>query len=133
MKLSKNKGFLLIVLIVCVLGILTARFIQVNRDYRIREGDISTDWKTKIEQAENSQETEATSETESGENSTVKINLNTASKERLMDIPGVGEKRAEEIINYRESVGKFTKIEELKNIKGLGGKTFEKLKDYVEV
>ena len=131
MKMLKTKRYLLLIAVVCVLGVLTARYIQVNQDYRVREGDISADWKTKIEQAESEPETSV--ETEGGQNNTIKINLNTASKERLMDIPGVGEKRAEDIIQYRESVGKFTKIEELKNIKGLGGKTFEKLKDHVEV
>ena len=131
MKMPKTKRYLLLIAVVCVLGVLTARYIQVNQDYRVREGDISADWKTKFEQAESEPETSV--ETEGGQNNTIKINLNTASKERLMDIPGVGEKRAEDIIQCRESVGKFTKIEELKNIKGLGGKTFEKLKDHVEV
>lgn len=48
------------------------------------------------------------------------INVNTADKDLLMSIKGVGEKRAEAIINYREQNGPFKNIEQLAEIKGLG-------------
>lgn len=65
-------------------------------------------------------------------NSTGKINLNTASKEELLTLTGIGEKKAEEIIEYRNQ-NKFESIDDLKNISGIGDKTFEKLKDNISV
>ena len=58
-----------------------------------------------------------------------KININTASKNRLQDINGVGEATAEKIINYREENGGFNSIEEIMNIEGIGLKTFNSMKD----
>ncbi len=60
---------------------------------------------------------------------TNKINLNTATKNELMTINGIGEVTAGKIIEYREENGDFIYISDLKNIKGIGDKTFEKLKD----
>jgi len=57
-----------------------------------------------------------------------KINLNTATKQDLMMLPKIGSVTADRIIGYRAQVGKFSKIEELKNVKGIGDKTFERIK-----
>lgn len=60
------------------------------------------------------------------------VNLNTATKKELMTLDGIGDKKAEEIIKYREKTP-FQKIEDLKNIKGIGDKLFDKIKDKIEV
>ncbi len=57
-----------------------------------------------------------------------KININTASREELIRLPGVGEKTAELILQYREENGGFASIEEIQNVKRIGMKTYEKLK-----
>ena len=68
---------------------------------------------------------------ESQSKDTSKINLNQASETELQTLPGVGQKKAQEIIRYREENGGFKTIEDLKNISGFGEKTFEKLKELI--
>lgn len=60
------------------------------------------------------------------------VNINTASKEELMTLKGIGETTAEAIIEYRKE-NKFTKIEDIKNVKGIGNKKFESIKKDIEV
>ena len=62
-----------------------------------------------------------------------KININTASKEELTTLPGVGESKAEAIIKYREDNGNYEKIEDIKNVSGIGESAFEKIKDNITV
>lgn len=61
------------------------------------------------------------------------ININTAPLEELKKITGVGDVKAQSIIDYRDKNGGFKSIEELKNIDGIGSKTFEKIKDQVGI
>ena len=62
-----------------------------------------------------------------------KVNINTASKEQLMQLPGVGESRAEGIITYRTEHGNFSSIEEIKNVSGIGDAIFSRMKDKITV
>ncbi|MDD6236832.1 MAG: helix-hairpin-helix domain-containing protein [Clostridiales bacterium] len=62
-----------------------------------------------------------------------RININTASAEQLMEIDGLGETLAARIIAYRKVHGAFTDIAQLKNIKGIGEKKFEEMKEYITV
>ncbi len=58
------------------------------------------------------------------------VSINTATKEELMTISGIGESKAEAIIEYRKSK-KFETIEEIKEVSGIGDSLFEKIKDYI--
>lgn len=64
---------------------------------------------------------------------TSKININTASQEELDSLPGIGESTALKIIKYRKENGKFSKIEDLKNVSGIGEAKFNQLKDLITV
>ena len=59
------------------------------------------------------------------------ININNASLEELMMLPKIGKAKAENIINYRMKIGKFTSIEQLKNVDGLSDAIFEEIKSLV--
>jgi competence protein ComEA len=63
--------------------------------------------------------------------STPTVNLNTATLDQLTALPGIGPKTAELILQYRTKNGGFKKIEELMNIKGIGEKSFLKIKPLV--
>jgi competence protein ComEA len=62
-----------------------------------------------------------------------KINLNKADETELQNLPGIGPAKAAAIIEYRSTSGPFNAVEDLKNVSGIGDKTFEKLKDLVSV
>src|SRR4051794_9492347 len=64
---------------------------------------------------------------------TTPVNLNTASAAQLEALPGVGPSTAKRIIEYRQKNGSFKKIEELMNVKGIGEKSFLKLKPHIIV
>ncbi|MCK4358721.1 MAG: ComEA family DNA-binding protein [Candidatus Cloacimonetes bacterium] len=62
-----------------------------------------------------------------------KININSASKPHLMSLTGIGEGKANAIIEYRKTNGPFKSIEEIKNVKGIGESIYQKIKDKIEV
>lgn len=61
------------------------------------------------------------------------INLNEADAKRLELLPGIGENTANKIIIFRTKVGRFTSLEQLMEVKGIGEKKFEKIKKYIYI
>lgn len=88
----------------------------LENDVKIEKDDIVTD-----------------KEAESTLKETGQIDLNTASLEEIMTVPGIGEKKAQDIIDYRLEHGFFESVEELKEISGIGDATFEKIRSYFKV
>lgn len=64
---------------------------------------------------------------------TEKININTATLEELMSLKGIGDAKAEAIIEYREAHGPFKCIDDLKNVKGIGDKIFDSIKSEITI
>jgi len=62
-----------------------------------------------------------------------KIDLNSATAEQLATLPGIGAATARLIIEHRTNVGKFNRVEELLNVKGIGEKKFEAIKDMLTI
>ena len=74
--------------------------------------------------------TKSESATKNDNQSNEKVSINTATKEQLMTLTGIGESKADAIIEYRENK-KFETIEELKEVSGIGDSLFEKIKDHI--
>nr|WP_241559284.1 helix-hairpin-helix domain-containing protein [Lysinibacillus halotolerans] len=66
-------------------------------------------------------------------NTNDKVNINNADEATLTTLPGIGPSKAQAIISYREENGPFESIDELKNVSGIGDKTFEKLMDLIDI
>ena len=62
-----------------------------------------------------------------------RININTAAKEELMTLKGIGPARAEDIVRYREEHGPFQSVEEIMDVPGIKNNAFEKIKDDIAV
>ncbi len=80
-----------------------------------------------------SAEVKSSLSSEGGKAITSKININTASLNELTLLPGIGEKKAQAIIKYREEVGDFKRKDEIKNVKGIGDSIYKKIKRKIKV
>ncbi|MDY3766513.1 MAG: helix-hairpin-helix domain-containing protein [Lachnospiraceae bacterium] len=98
---------------------------QINLAAVVRDGDQIRVW--------TQQELEKKTEIETENLQEGLLDLNRATLEQLMELPGIGQAKAEAILSYREQVGKFQTIEELKNVSGIKESIFEKVKDKIIV
>lgn len=71
--------------------------------------------------------------TETSDSQPGKVNINIADISELQTLSGIGEKKAERILQYRQEHGSFKSVEELKEVSGIGDKTFEALADFISV
>jgi len=70
---------------------------------------------------------------ESGAKATERIDINTATVDELIGLPGIGEITAQRIVRFREENGPFQRVEDLMKVKGIGEKSLEKIRPYVSV
>lgn len=62
-----------------------------------------------------------------------KIDINFASVESLQSLPGIGKNKAQAIVSYRENIGNFSNLEEIKLVKGIGEKLYAKIKSHIKI
>ncbi|MDN3511480.1 MAG: helix-hairpin-helix domain-containing protein [Candidatus Jettenia sp.] len=62
-----------------------------------------------------------------------KVNINIATEDQIALLPGIGPKIAIEVVNYRTNNGNFQTIDDMKKVKGVGDKKFEKIKNFIAV
>jgi competence protein ComEA len=62
-----------------------------------------------------------------------RVNINTASADELTALPGIGPSYAQRIVEHREKNGPFKRVEDLLNVRGIGDKTFERIRDRITV
>ena len=101
--------------------------------YIPKTGDNSNDIKdsTSIYITKDNSNTGSSQNTSS--NAQNKININTATQDELETLPGIGPSIAEKIINYRKENGKFTSIEDIKKVSGIGDSKYAQIKDLIKV
>ena len=102
------------------------RTIPFEISAQVQRNDVPEE-KPEIEQPEETPETDEAPEI------SYPIDLNTATMEELTTLPRIGEKTAQKILDYRAKYGKFSAIEQLMDVEGIGEATFEGLKDMVTV
>lgn len=107
-------------------GVNQAQIVEDGSQIVIESGD------GKKRQAEAGQEQAGAQQPAQGQSSD-RININKASKEELMTLPGIGESKADAIISYRDTNGAFKKIEDIMNITGIKTGVFDKIKDRIDV
>lgn len=105
---------------------------EINSNEKIKEklenSKITIDKNNNAEIKENNK----SNKTEKSKENTI-ININTATKDMFINLPGIGESKANSIIKYRDKNGNFNSIEEIKNVSGIGDSLFEKIKNYLKV
>ena len=106
---------------------------NINLAYLLEDGEKIYIPKKGEEVPENTSSVTSTSSNTPTSSKSTKININKATQTELETIPGIGPSTALKIINYRTENGKFSTIEDIKNVSGIGDAKYESMKDYITV
>lgn len=120
----RHSSILIGVALMLVAGVILYMTLSGPRPY-------VTDDTLTVPHTEYSYETEASPTT--NHSSSMQVNLNTAAVDDLVSIDGIGEKTAIQIISYRDEIGGYTSVSQIKNIKGIGDAKFEQLAPFLTV
>lgn len=132
-KSDKHQSEILIGVSLIIVGVIIL-YIALSQPKVISKSESSVSVSvasTVDETASSSKITSSSSKIEKDEN--VIVNINTCSPEELMQIPGIGESKANAIVAYRNVIGSYSSTEEVKNISGFSDKFYESIKDNITV
>lgn len=137
-KSDKNQTNLIIGTALIILGVIFACFALMQPRVSNETGSYSSSsevsYSSQESVGESASELNSTDASERAElNVSYPLNLNTCSAEELMTVDGIGEARAQAIISYRDYLGGYTSVEQLKNISGIGDAVYERIAPYVTV
>ena len=107
---------------------------NINLAYMLEDGEkiyIPKKGEEILNNSSTSSQTSSYSTYSSSSTKNNKININKATQTELETIPGIGPSTALKILDYREKNGNFSKIEDIKNVSGIGNTKYEKIKDYI--
>lgn len=126
--MSKEKICLAITVAICLFGCAFLSIFNVlEANYSASEIIRQCDYNVGISVSSNSEEAESSAERTEG----ATVNINTASAAQLAEfLPGIGEIKAQRIVEYREQAGKFVSVDELIKVDGIGEKTLENIRPY---
>ena len=116
-------------ILLCAIGLLLACILGIFVGRNLPDDRASLTKKPQSPAQSDTSDTAGTTEAE--ETEIGMININTATKEQLILLPGIGETLAQRIIDYRTANGPFQKIEDLMNVTGIGEKRFDAIKDLI--
>lgn len=135
MKLSTEEKLLAAVAGVFIVAVFALNFLSLPSDNTIQmeESPVLSlpSARTPSEMGASSGASESRSPAGAQSKPAGKININTASKDELDLLPGIGASKAQAIIDYREANGPFASLEELMEVKGIGKATYDGLKDFI--
>ncbi len=141
---GKEKRFLVFIAVTIVFLALGEQFLrsyrlglakELEETYALELQDtvVSKEPEVEAEPLITNEKTEENETLEVKDPVTPKVNINTATSEELQKVKGIGPVLAKRIIAYREKVGRFLSLDELREVKGIGAKTLEKLKPYLTI
>lgn len=141
MKSDKGQSFILIGIGLFMLGIVVL-YIGLSQPKIVVNNNDNTSYASQNAQNTNVDEniTYFQNNSENNNNAFVSekqfaypVNLNTATVEDLMSVEGIGENRAWQIVSYRNEIGKYTSVAQIKNISGIGDGVYEQISPYLTV
>lgn len=140
MKSDKGKSFILIGIGLFMLGIVVL-YIGLSQPKIVVNNNDNTSYASQNAQNTNVDENITYFQNNSENNNAFvsekqfayPVNLNTATVEDLMSVEGIGENRAWQIVSYRNEIGKYTSVAQIKNISGIGDGVYEQISPYLTV